>query len=171
LAELARLERSLAGIDASERRAKARIEAEAQSRRAVPASERDALAAALERFCRSELRRPGRLASGQGAKSRRLALGRVGYRVAHAVVIRSEADALRSLSATPEGRRFLRVSTAIDREALRAYFLRATGRGANAPRRKTQARLLRRLRESGVRLARRDYWFYELNRQALGSWG
>lgn len=107
LAELARLERQLEEIEACEREAKARVEAEAETRRAMPAAVREGLAAALERFCRKQFSRRGCLTSGQGVKSHRLVLGRVGYRQSHAVVIRSEAAALRSLAALREGRRFL----------------------------------------------------------------
>lgn len=171
LATLGGVERELEQIDSLESEAIARTQAEADARRSIPARQRAALATALERFSRKQLTSRGDLTSVQVPKSRRLLFGRVGYRRSHAVLIRSESAALRSLAATREGRRFLRVTAALDREALRAFLMRETGGGKNGGSRSARGRLQRRLQRAGVRLARRDYWFYELNRETLGHWG
>ena len=157
LARLAELDRELEQIDALEADTIARAQADAEARRDRPAREQASAAGALERFSRRHLASRGDLTSVQVPKSRRLLHGRVGYRTSHAVLIRSEAAALRSLAGTREGRRFLRVSKVINREGLRAFLLK----GSNA---RVGARLRRRLQQAGVRLGRRDYWFYELNR-------
>ncbi|MGH9804499.1 MAG: host-nuclease inhibitor Gam family protein [Candidatus Acidiferrales bacterium] len=164
LARLAGLERELGEIDSEEREAMARAQSEADARRSHPARQRETLAAALERFSRKELAPRGDLSSVQVPRSRRLRIGRLGYRQAHAVVIRNEATALRSLAASPQGRRYLRVTEAVDREGLRGFLMNhSAGR--------TSARLKRRLQRAGVRLVRRDYWFYEVNGETPGHWG
>jgi hypothetical protein len=164
LATLARLEQQLDQIESFETEAIARVRSEAESRRSIPASQRETLAAALERFTRKELATRRALNSVQVPRSLRLRAGRVGYRRAHAVVIRNEAAALRALAETRGGRRFLRVSQAINREALRALLMKAASDGSREGWR-------RRLRQAGVRLAERNYWFYEVRNGALGHRG
>ena len=171
LAALAGLERDLAQIHTAESEAIARAQAEADTRRVIPARMREALLGALERFSRKQLASGGDLTSVQVPQSRRLLFGRVGYRRSHAVLIRSVAAALRRLAASRGGRRFLRVSTDLNREALRGFLMKQASAVANGGTGDAGGRLRQRLRRAGVRLVRRDYWFYELNRETLGSWG
>ena len=180
LAELARLERKLAGIDSRERQAVVEAQAEAEGLRMGPRMERDELAAALERFCRRELRDGGRagkaLSSGQVVRTRRLLFGWVGYRRSQAIRVQSAAAALRSLAKSALGRRFLRVRAEVDRERLRLYLLQEARRRRDGSSRgdwggTPAGRLLRRLRRIGVHLEQRDRWFYKLDREALDHWG
>lgn len=171
LLTLAKLEHELEQIESRELEAVAQARAEAGALRRRPAGERQALAAALESFCQERLARRGDLTSVQAPKSRRLSIGRVGYRQAHRVVMRSEEAARQVLEAVRQGRRFLRVTTEVDRAALRTFLLKFREERGRRGGGRQQARLRRRLKRAGVRLARRDYWFYEVNRGALGHGG
>ena len=101
LAELARLEYELSQIVRDEEVEVAQARERADRRRRVPLKRRQELETALERFCHGLWGRNGRaessLSQGQVARSRRLLFGRVGMRRSHAIHIRSEAAALRSL--------------------------------------------------------------------------
>lgn len=164
LAELGHLERRLAEVEERHRRALEKA-GEAAARAAQPVEARRArLTAALERFCRRHGPELARV-NGHSRRSRGLLFGRVGFRRSQAVVVRSEAAALRALAHWRAGQRFLRVRTELDREALREFLLRSadgTGRGVWAR---------RRLRRVGIELDQRQHWFYELDGRAIKRWG
>lgn len=164
LAELGRVNKLLAGL--AERQQRALKKAEAAAARAAQGleSRRAKLAAALEKFCRRHQPELARV-NGHSRRSRRLLFGRVGYRASQAVVVRSEAAALRTLAHWRAGQQFLRVRTELDREALRQFLLHGQGLSGLPG----QAR--RRLRRAGIELDVRQNWFYELDRRALARWG
>ncbi len=155
LADLGRLDEEATAAEEQYRRAMAEAEAEAARTRAALKEQRERLLRLLEDFCRcheSELAR----------RSRRLLFGRVGFRTAPAVVVRDESAAVASLVGCLQAERFLRVRRELDREALRAFLLRAqNGNG----------RLRHRLKRAGIRLELRDHWFYSINEAALSLWG
>lgn len=177
LAALARLEYELSQFARQEEVAVAQVRKRADRQRRGPLKRRQEIEAALERFCRGLWGRKGGmefdLSQGQVARSRRLLFGRVGMRRSHAMKIRSEASALRSLAGTPAGRRFLRVQTEIDREGLRGFLFQQAkrARALRSPNGHGGTPMTRMLRRVGVRLEEREHWFYELDREALGNWG
>ena len=164
LAELGHLEKRLAVL--GRRREQALAKAEAAAARAAEGLEarRAKLAAALERFCRRQQPELARV-NGHSRRSRWLLFGRVGFRASQAVVVRSEAAALRALAHWRAGQQFLRVRTELDREGLREFLLRRDGLSGH----RGQAR--RRLRRAGIELDQRQHWFYEIDRRALERWG
>ena len=101
-------------------------------------------------------------ANGHCRRSRALLFGRLGFRTSQAVLVGEEAAALRALARWPAGEQFLRVRTELDRESLRNFLLSAAGRSVP---------IRRRLRRAGIRLQRRQNWFYEIDTQAVERWG
>lgn len=164
LAELGRVQTRLAVVEQRRAAVVARAEAAAaKAGRSLEARRRE-LERALEKFCRRHRAELARV-NGHSRRSRRLLFGRVGYRASQAVVVRSEATALRALAHWRAGQQFLRLRTELDREALRRFLLLEERRG-NGFRPVEQ-----RLRRAGIGLERREGWFYELDRRALERWG
>ncbi len=162
LAELAKLARERETLERSLEQAVARIESESERQRQALVMRQRQLEAALERFCRGQ----GELdrVDGHGRRSRRLLFGRVGYRAAQAVTIRDEAAALRALARWRAGRQFLRVRTEVDRESLRQFLLECAGKNGSG------ARMRRRLQRAGVKIQKREKWFYEIDGEAVERW-
>lgn len=160
LAELGRLGLRMAAIKERGAAAIARAEASAVAALERLAARQRRLERALERFCRRQGPELERV-NGHGRRSRRLQFGRVGYRASRRVVVRSEATALRALAHWRTGQQFLRLRTELDREGLRQFLLQEPN---------GTLRVERRLRQAGIRLERRESWFYELDPRA-GEWG
>lgn len=160
LAELGRVRARLERLEERSAAAVARAQAAAVEAGRELAGRQRHLEAALERFCRAHQPELARV-NGHSRRSRRLLFGRVGYRRSQAVVVRSEAAALRALAHWRAGQRFLRLRTELDREAL-GRFLR---HGAETTR--DFAFVARRLGRAGLALHTRDLWFYELDPRAL----
>lgn len=165
LAELGRLQARLERLEERRATAVARAEAAAAESGQEWTAEQRRLEAALERFCRSRKAAELLRVNGHSRRSRRLLFGRVGYRRAHKVVVKSEAAALRALAHWRAGQRFLRLRTELDRDALGRFL-----RNGAEPRR-DDAFVARRLGRAGIALSTRDLWFYELNPRALARWG
>lgn len=167
LVELARMEGELAKAAATGSERMARLEGELAAEKAPLEGRREEVAAAVERFCRSQRPALDRV-DGHDLRSRRLRFGRVGWRASQAVVIRDQAAAMKALAGWRPGRAFLRVRTEVDREGLREFLAKAqalNGSGA-APTPSGQA-LRRRLRRAGVRIEQREKWFYEIDWEAI----
>lgn len=163
LAELGRLAKHWEEVRQRQTERLARVEAEgAEERRELELRQRE-LEESLERFCRRQGPALDRV-DGHGRRSRRLMFGRVGYRGSQAVVIRDEAAALEALAAWRAGRQFLRVRTELDRESLRQFLLEAAGRNGNG------ARVRRRLGRAGIRVEKKENFFYEIDREAITKW-
>jgi phage host-nuclease inhibitor protein Gam len=161
LAELGQIEKGLEAVEERRRRAMERVEAEAARNGQRLRQRQGRLLAALERFCRAHEEELART-NGHTRRSRQLLFGRLGFRTSHAVVVAAEARALRALARWRAGQEFLRVRTEVDREALRDFLL-TQGNATPSVR--------RRLGRAGIRLERRENWFYELDHQALARWG
>ena len=161
LAELGRTEQELDSIEQRRQLVVARAELEARRASRPLERKRARLLSALARFCRrhqAELVR----ANGHSRRSRALLFGRLGFRTSQAVLVGEEAAALRALAHWPAGEQFLRVRTELDRESLRNFLLSAAGRSVP---------IRRRLGRAGIRLQRRQNWFYEIDTQAVERWG
>lgn len=165
LAELGRLQARIARVEERRAAALARAQAAAAAAGRDLETRRQALEQALERFCRSHKAGELERVNGHSRRSRKLFFGRLGYRRSQAVVVRSEAAALRALAHWRAGQRFLRPRTELDREALREFLLRQ-GR-AGVP----HGGVERRLRRAGIALEQRESWFYELDQRAIERWG
>lgn len=161
LAELGRIEKGLEVLDKRRRQALERVEAEAARQGRELQQRQGRLLAALERFCRTHEDELARR-NGHSRRSRQLLFGRLGFRASHAVMVAAEARALRALARWRPGQKFLRVRTELDREALRDFLL------AEGP---PAASVRRRLGRAGIRLQRREKWFYEIDPEALARWG
>lgn len=145
LAELGRLRARLERLEERRAAAVARAQAAAVEAGRELAGRQRHLEAALERFCRAHQPELARV-NGHSRRSRRLLFGRVGYRRSQAVVVRSEAAALRALAHWRPGQRFLRHGAETTRDF---------------------AFVARRLGRAGLALDTRDLWFYELDPRAL----
>ena len=170
LAELGKLEqqqealaeRHTAEIEAAARRwerAGARLEARQRQ-----------LTAALEKFCREQAvvftDRNGHRSTAlttNGRRSRRLLFGRLGFRRVHALRVRDEARAIAALTRSHAGRRFIRVESSLDRNALHQFLLQAANNG--------QMGFAQRLHRAGIRVHTRDTWFCETSPEAIARWG
>jgi len=169
LAELGKLDRqqeALAARRAAEIEAAARRWERAGAR--LEARQRQ-LAAALEKFCREQAvaftDRNGHRSTAlttNGCRSRSLLFGRLGFRRVHWLRVRNEARAMAALARSRSGRRFLRVESALNRDALHQFLVQAANNG--------QRSFAQRLRRAGIRLLTRDAWFYETNPEAIARW-
>lgn len=161
LAELGRLDEELSRLEEKRQQELRRVEEGAELAARRLEARRAALMAGLERFCR---RHQPALAQvkGHGRRSRRLLFGRVGYRTSEAVTVAREPAALRALARWRGGRRFLRQRAELNREALRRFL--------HSSRRHDRTPAWARLRRAGIRLERRQSWFYEVDPQALQRW-